>query len=489
MINDEEKLDGLVHSHAIARLRSYRSNLSYAIHVISKQWVPDEEAPDVQVHLDTLRQHLAENGLEEADSFLLRFGLTVPGSQRGIVPPLMVLNDSRGGFSGRRQKEAAGAITRLQEALAIGSYFFPALPQDSHAAIVKLDTICDTGTIPNSEVWLDSYRNLSDQHALQLGGRAVEILDNDREAIKDVGIEILQHLACFRQSPLPEEICVKLLRRGVIWPSSLYRDSGEVVACRILSLIEASAESPSLNHLLLAFAWTRADTTTRAMLQWENQSPSWAATLYAPPADYLPTAGWCLEEGEGRRELISQQCVRLIPADGETSDVVRCRIPARGKCPGCNNRLRWLFDFSKTGHEHFQGEFAAAPRMVLCCLNCACYQPIYARYFGDGAAELLSTVEASEYFAPLEIAECARRLEDVPCPPYACAEPFGLDDSSTLGGIPMWLQDADHPSCLECGRLMTFLAQHDNSPLGEEGIYYAFFCAACGVSAVSYQQT
>jgi hypothetical protein len=53
----------------------------------------------------------------------------------------------------------------------------------------------------------------------------------------------------------------------------------------------------------------------------------------------------------------------------------------------------------------------------------------------------------------------------------------------------MWLQDAEFTRCLECSRIMTFLAQHDNGPLGEEGVYYAFFCPGCHVSAVTYQQT
>jgi hypothetical protein len=64
-----------------------------------------------------------------------------------------------------------------------------------------------------------------------------------------------------------------------------------------------------------------------------------------------------------------------------------------------------------------------------------------------------------------------------------------LDDSSTLGGVPMWVQDTDHPRCVECGRVMTFLAQHDNGPLKEEGVYYAFFCSSCYIVAVNYQQT
>jgi hypothetical protein len=74
-------------------------------------------------------------------------------------------------------------------------------------------------------------------------------------------------------------------------------------------------------------------------------------------------------------------------------------------------------------------------------------------------------------------------------PTFITATPFSLSDASTLGGAPMWLQDAEYPICLECGRVMAFLAQHDNGALGEEGIYYAFFCSRCQIAAASYQQT
>lgn len=64
----------------------------------------------------------------------------------------------------------------------------------------------------------------------------------------------------------------------------------------------------------------------------------------------------------------------------------------------------------------------------------------------------------------------------VPAPPTATA-------------VAMWVQDAASLRCLECSREMTFLAQHDNLPLHEEGAFYGFFCGACRITAVNYQQT
>jgi len=75
--------------------------------------------------------------------------------------------------------------------------------------------------------------------------------------------------------------------------------------------------------------------------------------------------------------------------------------------------------------------------------------------------------------------------------PFAATEPVGVDDATSLGGGPMWLQDSQYPRCPECQQVMKFLAQFDNGPMTppEEGIYYSFYCPDCRIAAVNYQQT
>ena len=210
--------------------------------------------------------------------------------------------------------------------------------------------------------------------------------------------------------------------------------------------------------------------------------------MLAIPADYLLTAGWCLDEnGQARDLILSKHCFRLCPASKHDSDEICAQIRLDDLCPSCSSRLVWLFDFSRTGLDFESLGLAEAPTTVLCCLSCACYGPVFSRYSADGTAEIVSTPEGTVATGGSE--PRTRYLSARPCPPFACAEPFTLEDASTLGGVPMWLQDAEHPRCIECSRYMNFIAQHDNGPLGEEGIYYAFYCRTCRVSAVSYQQT
>jgi hypothetical protein len=47
------------------------------------------------------------------------------------------------------------------------------------------------------------------------------------------------------------------------------------------------------------------------------------------------------------------------------------------------------------------------------------------------------------------------------------------------------------PRCLSCKQKMIFIAQlsHEDYDQNAEGIYYAFLCRACHVTATRYQQT
>jgi hypothetical protein len=61
---------------------------------------------------------------------------------------------------------------------------------------------------------------------------------------------------------------------------------------------------------------------------------------------------------------------------------------------------------------------------------------------------------------------------------------------SQVGGLPSWVQDTAFPKCPECSGTMMFIAQVDNGQFPyHEGVYYAFLCSACRVTATTYQQT
>jgi len=390
----------------------------------------------------------------------------------------------------RRQREAEGQIRRLAESLATGRFFFAKLSADSEQAVVELADMCERLPTAGDVEMMSLFRELSPIQTEQLAAEAMRCVDAAKKPLVDVGTRILQRLACFRDSGLSDATCDALITRCIFWPSTLYRDASEVIAGRLVELIEGEPDQLTLNHLVLALAWTRSEAALQAFRRWSQQTPRWAASLHVPPEEYLPSAGWSLDEARARRDVVSMDCFRLVgPSDSASTTDVICRKSLSDKCPSCSGPQGLLFDLTHVDENRFAGTFADAPRRILCCLHCSCYGTVFTRYHPDGAAEWLSPLEPSEFAYDFSPESCHRAIEASPFPPFACAEPFDLSDASTLGGIPMWLQDAEFPRCIDCGRLMTFLAQHDNGPLKEEGIYYAFFCAECRVAAVTYQQT
>jgi Domain of unknown function (DUF1963) len=227
--------------------------------------------------------------------------------------------------------------------------------------------------------------------------------------------------------------------------------------------------------------------------EWRIQPPAWTASLHVPPEDYPPNAGWALDSNGGRREVISKSCHRIVPVPNVSMPdmAISCRVPLEKLCPGCGTRLGWLFDFSNLPVQFFASERANAPKRVLYCPNCSCYGPVFSQYHHDGKVELHPATESDQTSSIEPGPSCGRAIIVTEQPPFAAADPFGIPYATSLGGVPMWLQDAEYPNCPDCHKTMTFLAQFDNGsmPTPEEGIFYAFFCEGCRVAAVNYQQT
>jgi hypothetical protein len=481
----------LFERHVASELSQYRGNFQFLEKIVQASEMPEASDPAVRASVAELRRFLSTQGVQEDDEFLLRFGLVAPGAYRGIHPPISVLAPDRGGFSQRRLEEAAGQVTRLRSALALGYQFLTDLSHDTLVALQELSKRASSSATPDEE-WVAIHTDLSPTDAAELTIRALKCLDAVAENVREVGISVLQTLADCRRDGLG--IATRqIAERRIYYPGSLYRGAPNDVASRLAQQIP-TAERLQLNHLLLALAWTRSERAHEAFLEWRALSPDWTSRLHVPVEDYLHAAGWSLDEQGERRELISLSCHLILkkPMDSEPELAVPCRIPVETKCPACGGTLSWLFDFSALPPRFFSGDRVGAPRKVLCCLNCACFSPVFSRYLSDGSCVLHPATAAPEVApTPGTYTSCQCRLSLPAFPPFAAANPFRLDDASSLGGIPMWLQDSEFPRCPDCAKPMQFLAQFCNlaMPKPEEGFYYSFFCRDCQVASVNYQQT
>ncbi len=329
---------------------------------------------------------------------------------------------------------------------------------------------------------------LSEAEAQNLADLAFRALDSGEP--EGVGSGILACLAIFRRDGLGVQTS-EALARDLYWPSSIYRNAPDNIASQLIQRI-GSARGLELNHLLLALAWTRGESARLAFLGWRENPPRWAKRLHVPPEQYLHSAGWALDANGESRELVSKKCYKIARRHDVASHPVPCRTVADGKCPVCQGPLAWLFDFRNLPQELFLEDRTNAPTRVLCCLSCAPFSAgVFSRYHKDGTAEWHPATEGGRTENYGYSAANDRELIPDVFPPFAAAEPFGIDDASGLGGTPMWIQDAEYPTCPECRQEMTYLAQFDNGSMKppEEGIFYSFFCGKCSVAAVTCQQT
>jgi len=451
--------------------------------------VPDASDLSIRPYLQQLQHHLKLLSATDEDNFLLRYALVVPGRRHGIRPPISVISPERGGFSQRRVDEAAAQFSRLRFALSLGRRYLGPLSSDPRIAVRELGNRIESEMTDAD--WIRYHDNLPKGEVELLAEIAITHLDASSEDEQRLGIEVLECLANFRREGLGN-IAFELLRREIFWPGSLFRDAPDPIAAGLIGRI-ARADRLQLNHLLSALAWTRGEPARLAFNEWRGHPQGCSANLRVQPEHYLSHAGWTLTRDGRHRELISHPCHRLVKfADNVLPDLaVPCRTETESRCPGCGTQLRWLFDFSKLPALFFPNERLCAPRRLLYCPNCTCFGPVFSRYDLEGGAEWLSATASPVVDGSDSGPSCGCGIMVASQPSFAAAATFEMEDATSLGGIPTWLQDAEYPECPDCRQTLSFLAQFDNlsMPQPEEGIFYAFFCEACHVAAVTYQQT
>src|ERR1019366_6449380 len=252
-------------THLLGCITGYRANMELALEMAENGWLPSETDERGEV----LDRHLAAAGHSGVDGFLLRVGLTVPGIQRGIRPPLLVLNEGRGGLSTPRLAEAQGQVVRLTEALAVGRYWKPNLSHSPREALAELTTLTSRRPAQSTRsLQIDLYCQMSTFEASELASVALDLVNDRKKELRRIGRDIVQRIACFRHQPLDSAVTTTLAQQRVFWPASLYRDADESVASVLLKILDGSPDAGSVNHLLLALAWTRSSVARDAFVSW-----------------------------------------------------------------------------------------------------------------------------------------------------------------------------------------------------------------------------
>lgn len=205
------------------------------------------------------------------------------------------------------------------------------------------------------------------------------------------------------------------------------------------------------DKLLCALAWVGDERVVELFAGWRAQPPSWASDLYIPPHQYAREAGWELSSDGKRRNLYHEICYPLVSGDAATT---------------------------------------ASPVTVLTDTNL---------FEIDGTADALAFLGCRQQIVvPMSetnlVGDLPRRslvLASATRSPWHAALDSLPTQYSQIGGHPTWVQDAEYPACGTCNQTMPFIGQiscEDVEP-NREGIFYAFLCSDCAITASTYQQT
>jgi hypothetical protein len=369
---------------------------------------------------------------------------------------------------------------------------------DSVEAILEFHSTRIFGTRENAvaraHAVRGAYEGLSNDEIADLANKVLDGV-KDPNRLRSI---VLRCVACFQPGKL-SAFHERMIGGGIFHPGVVYYGAGAKIGPHLINILEgggARLDTLLRNHLLVALAWIGDSNVRSSFMQWRRQPPKWASLLHIAPHEYAKVAGWELTDDGGRRNLFSDVAYPLVRSESKAStrDDVKVGVHNVACCPWCGRTLTSLF-----GIRNLQGvlpEYPATKYEALTCHACTAYGQVFAkRSTSDSWTWHQKNVRPG--FLPPRTYEWA--FPETPLVPSTAARSCMLSADwllpdvaySQVGGHPTWVQDSYYPNCPDCSATMVFVGQISNEDYDQsmEGIYYAFSCSECGVSATNYQQS
>ena len=316
-----------------------------------------------------------------------------------------------------------------------------------------------------------------------------------RAGNKDFAEDIAKSLATLTDYTLDSMLTI-WCERNHYWPAVVFRGAGARIRDQIIDALESS--KANANHALSALAWIGDVKVQEAFRRWERNPPIWRKGLCVGPTRYAHVAGWELGAGE-RRNLFHDACwaVRPSVAGFAGHAALKFMCEAEQTCPWCRRQLVHLVEIDLSDSRFAFLGLTGERLPVLTCDACTCFGTafMYSRISPEGKAQLAEENKRPEWL-PDDLDSWQRspwRDQAVQLQQRRAIHAVDWCMPATIsqiGGMPSWVQDPVFPKCPGCSKTMTFIAQVDNGQFPyHEGVYYAFLCSACRVTATTYQQT
>lgn len=335
------------------------------------------------------------------------------------------------------------------------------------------------------------YSRLNAEQASRLMRIAAEAM---RAGNEDFAEDVAKSLATLTDYPL-DRMLEAWVGRNHFWPAVVFRGAGATIRDAVVGALESG--TANANHALSALAWIGDGKVQELLRRWEASPPRWRSELFVGPGHYANVAGWELGTHE-KRNLFHDACWAITPAlPNQASDKsVRLMREVSQSCPWCQRQLIHLLELD-LADERFPFLGVVGEKLpILTCDACTCYGTgfMFSRFAPDGTVRLADENTRPDWL-PDDVGSWERPWKGIPVRLHQrraihAVEGWDSVGLSQIGGLPTWVQDSAFPKCPDCSGTMKFVAQLDNGQFPyHEGVYYAFLCASCRVTATTYQQT
>jgi hypothetical protein len=352
------------------------------------------------------------------------------------------------------------------------------------------DPLIVVGPCPKSAEEL--YSGLNFEQACRLMTMAASEM---RAGNKDFAKDVATLLATLTDYPL-DNMLDAWINRNYFWPAVIFRGAAAKIRDAVIGSLQSG--KANANHALSALAWIGDTTVQELFHRWEANPPHWHSGLFVGPAHYANVAGWELD-GHGRRNLFHDECwaIAPAPADEASDESLRLMHEVDQNCPWCRRKLIHLVELN-LADERFSFLGVSGEKLpILTCDACTCFGTgfMFSRIAPDGTARLADENKRPDWLPKDASTWGSSPWKDVRVRLLQRRAIHAVDwcmpvSISQIGGLPAWVQDSAFPTCPDCSRTMKFAAQIDNGQFpSHEGVYYAYLCASCRVTATTYQQT
>ncbi len=330
----------------------------------------------------------------------------------------------------------------------------------------------------------------------QIAGAITYVLQLlEKKDAKDTAIDIAIKLVSFINADI-SSILEALVKEEEYYPSFLFRSASIGIRNKLFEKLLNN--TGRIDHIISALAWI-GDKEVVAFFS-QQQNPLYRNIFESEPKflEYTKTAGWELDSNGNKQNLYYKKCYPFVKQQNNLPNSRHTTFTAqKSSCKFCGAELTSLFTLDLADDNLKFIECDKSHLSIGTCLRCCWHaDPFFAEVGENGLVDCSDFNKNPDPLPKLDdvferpIENCLM-LSDKPRSAYYCVDWCSPVVQSQVGGFPTWIQNDYYPSCPKCSNTMIFIGQIANDDCLDysEGIYYAFICSGCSMSATTYQQT